>query len=78
MAETPKTKGIGAPLPRNEDQRLLTGQGRFGDDINWENQLYAAILRSPHAHALINGVNTSAASNMPGVHAVLSAKDIEA
>lgn len=44
---------VGTPLKRKEDPRLLTGNGRFSDDIQLPGMLHAAILRSPHAHAKI-------------------------
>ena len=44
---------IGQPMPRHEDARLITGQGRFTDDFNFPGQAYAAMVRSPHAHARI-------------------------
>ncbi|MFL4998209.1 MAG: hypothetical protein ACJ8DF_16020, partial [Microvirga sp.] len=45
--------GIGAPVRRKEDQRFVTGQGRYVDDFNRPGQTYAYFLRSPHAHAAI-------------------------
>ena len=53
---------IGTPVRRREDYRFLTGQGTYTDDINRPHQLYAYILRSPHASARIEGVDTSAAA----------------
>lgn len=70
--------GIGAPLPRKEDRRLLTGRGCYSDDVNVDGQLYAAVLRSPHPHAVIKSIDTAAALAIPGVHAVLTAEDAEA
>ena len=69
---------IGQPLPRKEDLRLLTGRGRYSDDVNLPGQAYAAILRSPHAHARIRKIDTAAARTMPGVLAVLTGADVEA
>ena len=63
--------GIGASVKRKEDQRFLTGLGRYTDDINLHGQLYAYILRSPVAHAAIGGIDTGAAMAAPGVHAGL-------
>ena len=71
------TVRIGDPLPRREDARLLTGKGRFGDDINLPGQLYATFVRSPHAFALIEGIDISKATALPGVHAVLTALDYQ-
>ena len=70
--------GIGAPLPRKEDFRLLTGGGRFSDDINLARQLYAVMVRSPHPHAVIKGISTDTALALPGIKAVLTAEDIAA
>jgi aerobic carbon-monoxide dehydrogenase large subunit len=69
---------IGTPVRRREDYRFLTGQGTYTDDINRPRQLYAYILRSPHASAAINGIDTSAAAKAPGVAAVYTGKDMEA
>jgi carbon-monoxide dehydrogenase large subunit len=69
---------IGSPVRRREDYRFITGQGTYTDDINRPRQLYAYILRSPHANAVINGVDASAAAKAPGVAAVFTGKDMEA
>jgi aerobic carbon-monoxide dehydrogenase large subunit len=69
---------IGTPVRRREDYRFLTGQGTYTDDINRPHQLYAFILRSPHASARINSTDTSAAAKAPGVVAVYTGKDMEA
>jgi aerobic carbon-monoxide dehydrogenase large subunit len=69
---------IGTPVRRREDYRFLTGQGTYTDDINRPRQLYAYILRSPHAHARIEGIDTSAAATATGVIAVFTGKDLEA
>ena len=66
---------IGQSVLRREDPRLLRGQGRFFDDLKLADQLHAAIVRSPHAHAGITGIETRAALQMPGVHAVLTGED---
>ena len=66
---------IGQSVLRREDPRLLRGQGRFFDDLKLADQLHAAIVRSPHAHADITGIDTLAALQMPGVHAVLTGAD---
>ena len=70
--------GIGASVRRKEDHRFITGKGQYVDDINRPNQLYAAIVRSPLAHARINGVDTSEALAVPGVKAVLTGADMAA
>jgi aerobic carbon-monoxide dehydrogenase large subunit len=69
---------IGTPVRRREDYRFLTGQGTYTDDINRPNQLYAYILRSPHANARLDAVDTSAAAKAAGVVAVYTGKDMEA
>jgi aerobic carbon-monoxide dehydrogenase large subunit len=68
---------IGTPVRRREDYRFITGQGTYTDDINRPRQLYAYILRSPHANAVINGIDTSAAAKAAGVAAVFTGKDLE-
>ena len=70
--------GIGQAVERVEDARLLTGHGRYTDDIALENQAYGVVLRSPHAHAEIRGIDTAAAMGAPGVLGVYTAADIEA
>ncbi|MGE3246770.1 MAG: xanthine dehydrogenase family protein molybdopterin-binding subunit [Beijerinckiaceae bacterium] len=67
--------GIGQPVRRKEDVRLLTGGGMFTDDVDVEGALHAAFVRSPHANAKIIGVDTAAALAMPGVVAVFTGKD---
>ena len=69
---------IGHPIRRKEDARLLTGKGRFTDDFSLEGQTYAAMVRSPHPHARIVRIDTSAAKAMPGVLAVLTGADCKA
>ena len=70
--------GIGQPVRRVEDQRFITGNGRYTDDINAEGQAYLVVVRSPHAHAKIGGIDTAAAKAAPGVLAVLTAADLDA
>ena len=70
--------GIGASVRRKEDHRFITGKGRYVDDINRPGQAYACFVRSPHANAKINGVDTSAATASPGVLAVLTGADLAA
>jgi aerobic carbon-monoxide dehydrogenase large subunit len=70
--------GIGQPVRRREDLRLLTGKGRYSDDLNLPDQAYAVMVRSPYAHALIRGIDTAAARAAPGVLAVLTADDVRA
>ena len=59
--------GIGQPVRRFEDVRLVTGRGRYQDDITLPRQAYAVFLRSPHAHARILSVDPQAARSAPGV-----------
>ena len=70
--------GIGQPVLRFEDPRLLRGQGRFVNDVNLPGQAYAVFVRSPHAHAKIRSIDTKAASVAPGVAAVLTGHDVVA
>jgi carbon-monoxide dehydrogenase large subunit len=72
------TDRIGDSPRRREDARLLTGQGAYLDDLRFENLAHAVVLRSPHAHAWIHAVDTTAARRAPGVLAVLTAADAEA
>ena len=67
---------IGARVHRLEDHALLTGSGRFVDDIAASGVLVAAFVRSPHPHALIRAIDTSAARAVPGVTAVLTLDDL--
>jgi carbon-monoxide dehydrogenase large subunit len=69
---------FGARVARLEDPALLTGRGRFVDDIRLAGALHACFVRSPHAHAKIRAIDTSAARDLPGVHAVLTADDLPA
>ena len=71
-------KGIGARVVRKEDQRFVTGKGRYTDDINQPGQAFAVFVRSPHPHAKINGIDKAAAEAMPGVLAVLTGEDVAA
>ncbi len=67
---------IGARIARLEDKALLTGKARFVDDIPAPDALAAAFVRSPHPHALIRGIDASAARALRGVHAVLTLDDL--
>ena len=69
---------IGASVHRVEDQRILRGHGHYIDDLKLPGMLHAAFVRSPHAHARIGKIDTSAARALPGVVAVFTAEDIEA
>ena len=69
---------VGERTRRIEDPRLLRGAGRFAADIQLPGMLHAAFVRSPHAHALVRSIDVRAAREMPGVAAVLTAKELEA
>ncbi len=66
---------IGQSVLRREDPRLLQGRGRYLDDLKLDHQLWAVVVRSPHAHADIKSIDTQAATAAPGVHAVLTGAD---
>jgi len=68
---------IGDPLARREDERFLSGRGRYVDDIQIPGLLHAQVVRSTHAHARIVSVEAGAARAMPGVRLVLTAQDIQ-
>ncbi|HTW50380.1 MAG TPA: xanthine dehydrogenase family protein molybdopterin-binding subunit [Stellaceae bacterium] len=70
--------GIGQPVRRVEDRRFITGRGRYLDDIVRPRQAHAVFLRSPHAHAVIRAIDTSAAREAPGVAMVLTGADLAA
>lgn len=67
---------IGAAVRRKEDHRFITGKGRYTDDLSRPGQAHAYFLRSPHAHARIRGIDTTAAAAMPGVVAILTGQDL--
>jgi carbon-monoxide dehydrogenase large subunit len=67
--------GVGQPVRRKEDFRLLTGRGSFGDDLDLPGSAHAVMVRSPHAHARIGSVDKKAALAAPGVLAVLTGAD---
>ena len=66
---------VGAPLKRSDDPRLLTGRGRYVDDLTLPRMVHVAFVRSPHAHATVERVDVEAARNSPGVVAVLMGAD---
>jgi carbon-monoxide dehydrogenase large subunit len=70
--------GIGQPVRRVEDQRFLTGRGRYVDDLQLAHQAYGAVVASPHAHARIRGIDVRTAVAAPGVLCVLTAADARA
>jgi carbon-monoxide dehydrogenase large subunit len=69
-------KHFGARVKRLEDPALLSGRGRFVDDVKLPGTLHACFVRSPHAHAKLLGFDTKATLAMPGVHAVITAADL--
>lgn len=69
-------EGIGASVVRKEDKRFITGKGRYVDDIKLLGMTHAHFIRSPHAHAKVKGIDSSAALKMPGVVAVLTGREI--
>jgi carbon-monoxide dehydrogenase large subunit len=70
--EAEEIRGIGHSVKRKEDDRLIRGKGTFIDDVKLPGMVHMAILRSPFAHAKINGVDTSRAAALPGVIAVVT------
>jgi carbon-monoxide dehydrogenase large subunit len=70
--------GIGQSVRRVEDQRFITGRGRYVDDINLSHQCYGVVVYSPHAHARIRRVGTDTAKAAPGVLCVLTGQDAAA
>jgi carbon-monoxide dehydrogenase large subunit len=69
------TSGIGQPVRRKEDFRLLTGRGSFADDVHLSGLAHAVIVRSPYAHAHVGSVDKTAALASSGVLAVLTGRD---
>lgn len=69
-------EGIGARVVRKEDKRFITGKGRYVDDIKLTGMTHAYFVRSPHAHAKVKRIDSSAALKMPGVVAVLTGKQL--
>src|SRR5262249_20082715 len=70
--------GVGQPVLRKDDARLLTGGGCYSDDVNRPDQVYACFVRSPHAHADVGAFDRAAALATPGVIAVLTGADAAA
>ena len=69
-------KIVGTRPPRPDGADKVTGRARFGADLVLPNMLVGKVLRSPHAHARIKSIDTSEALKLPGVKAVVTAKDI--
>src|SRR3954451_5028004 len=70
--------GIGQPVLRFEDPRLLRGHGRYINDVNLPGQVHAVFVRSPHAHAKIRSINVDRAKAAPGVLPAYTAHDVKA
>ena len=70
--------GVGQPVLRNEDPKLVQGQGTYTDDVNAPGQAYLAMVASRQAHGVIRNIDVSAARAMPGVLAIYTAADFEA
>ncbi|MBT5849333.1 MAG: xanthine dehydrogenase family protein molybdopterin-binding subunit [Acidimicrobiaceae bacterium] len=69
---------VGTPMLRKEDPKLLTGEGKYVDDIQVTGQLWMGMVRSPYAHAKVLGIETADAAAAPGVHAVYTGADLDA
>jgi aerobic carbon-monoxide dehydrogenase large subunit len=69
-------EGIGARVARKEDKRFITGKGRYTDDMAVPGMKHAHFIRSPHAHAKIKSIDTSAAEKMPGVIGILNGNQL--
>src|SRR6202048_4337745 len=76
MTEAPAISYIGQSLRRREDFKFITGQGRYTDDLKVPGMLHMAVLRSPHAHAIIRQIDLSGANAAPGVRLALSGADL--
>jgi aerobic carbon-monoxide dehydrogenase large subunit len=76
--ETAPRHTMGDRMLRKEDGRFVRGKGNYVDDVRLPGMLHSAILRSPFAHAKINGIDTSAALELEGVHAVITGADLGA
>ena len=76
MKTTREVKGVGLSIPRPDGPEKVTGQVQYVADIKPKGMLHAKLLRSPHAHARIVKIDTSRAKTLPGVRAVLTARDI--
>src|SRR5437660_4983643 len=70
--------GIGQPVSRTEDPKLVRGQGSYTDDVRLPGQVYAAMVRSRHAHGVIRKIDLSAARDMPGVLGAFTGQDLAA
>ena len=68
--------GVGQPVHRKEDPRLVSGRGRYADDVDLPGQAYARIVRSHHPHGRIRAIKARRALALPGVLAVYTAADV--
>lgn len=77
MADAPfePAAPFGAPVPRREDPRLITGRGRYVSDVELPRLLHVAFVRSTHGHARLRSVDTRAAARAPGVAAIVTGRD---
>jgi carbon-monoxide dehydrogenase large subunit len=75
--EQPAQKWVGQAMRRKEDPRMITGRGRYVDDMVVPGMLYMAVVRSPEAHAKIVSIDASGAREIPGVHGVFTAEDLD-
>ncbi|MCC6177650.1 MAG: xanthine dehydrogenase family protein [Chloroflexi bacterium] len=75
LKTAPDRTWVGKSVKRREDPKILAGRGTYVDDVSLPGMLYAAVLRSPHAHARITRIDTSEALKVPGVVAVLTGQD---
>lgn len=75
---TTEKHALGKSMKRKEDPRFLQGKGNYIDDINLPNQLWMALVHSPYPHANIRGIDGSAAMQVPGAVAVVTAKELDA
>jgi carbon-monoxide dehydrogenase large subunit len=78
MAAAHEIRGMGHSVPRKEDQRFIRGKGNYVDDVTLPDMLHLELLRSPYAHARINGIDTSKAEALPGVVAVITGEALAA
>src|SRR5262247_3443214 len=78
MAKPRRIDGIGAPVKRREDFRLLTGRGRYAEDWEAPGQVHAAFVRSPHAHADVVSIDAKLALGVEGVLGVFTGRDLVA
>ena len=73
----PSQKWVGQAMRRKEDPRMITGRGRYVDDLVLSGMLYMAVVRSTEAHAKITSIDTSAAKQAPGVQGVFTGDDLK-